>query len=526
MGGTGATVFGENGMVFLLPENVNASIVQRGVAPRAFVGFLLVVAGLYALSARRTCAQAVRPPPRFERLDGLSHNTVLSILQDRRGFLWIGTADGLNRYDGYEVEIYRHDPRDSTSLSDNTIRPLAEGPDGTLWIGTPNGLNRYDPASGRFDLVPITRDRRRRPSNIHSLTLDEAGRVWFTVQDVGGLYCYDPAADSVRRYRPGMRSARGLAPGSLNRPFTDHDGRVWVITRTDTSAVLHRYEAGRDRFRPFRLSPRWAETKIAVGVGPSATWWTDGHTVGRFASESHRFREVLSLPEGPASPSLLPAREGTLLAARDSTLWIGTDAGLYRADPKTETVSLHAIDTTGTAALSNYVLALHEDRAGIVWVGTRSGLYRYDPNRKPFVHRRLSERSGGRTVMAIAEDEDGRRWIGTLGDGLLRLDRRTGAVRSVRAPPNFPGGNRIWAIHVGGGAALDGHRGRTAVVQPGIRTLSKTFASGDVPNRCARRLHPCAGSGRFLLGRRRRGCVPVRPTPPSDDASPQSTQRR
>ena len=97
----------------------------------------------------------------FERLDsrdGLSHNTVLSILQDRQGYLWVGTVDGLNRYDGYGFVIFRHDPQDSTSLSGNNVSALLEDLDGQLWVGTPRGLSLLDSDTGGFVRYPLPSD--------------------------------------------------------------------------------------------------------------------------------------------------------------------------------------------------------------------------------------------------------------------------------------------------------------------------------------------------------------------------------
>ena len=154
-------------------------------------GSILSLIGMVALTA----TVGAQPPGaggvvgsdalRFTRAtsrDGLSHNTVLCLLQDRRGFLWIGTADGLNRFDGYAFAVFRHDPADPASLSDNTVQALAEGPDGVLWVGTAAGLDRLDPVTGKVERAWAS------GLDVSALAFDPEGRLWVSS---AGLHRYD-----------------------------------------------------------------------------------------------------------------------------------------------------------------------------------------------------------------------------------------------------------------------------------------------------------------------------------------------
>lgn len=372
---------------------------------------------------------AQRVPP-LERLDGLSHNTVFSMVQDHQGYLWIGTADGLNRYDGYGVTVFRHDPQDDATLSDNIIRALAETPDGAIWIGTQRGLNRLDPATGRVRRYSINGET----SALATLVLDGDGRLWGTLFGTPlTVVRYDPASDRLLVYRFGDEPEDGLSG-----LFEDGRGRVWARVQ-GTHARLFRYDPASDRF----VSVPGPVVRGTVRVGGGPVWATEGRALGRWDMAGAVFEHVLTLPPMRQPPHLI--------AARDGRVWIGAETGLLVTDPTTR--SLVSVETGGST-LSNTVSALYQDRAGIVWVGTHSGLFRSDPNAKPFRH--LSAGDGlpedaGHPVMAVAETPDGALWVGMLGGGLVRLDLTTGATQTFRHDPrdarSLPNDN-VWGLHV------------------------------------------------------------------------------
>jgi len=133
--------------------------------------------------------------PHFERLDsdlGLSHNTVVALHQDQRGFLWIGTTDGLNRYDGYGFTVWRHDPSQPGGLPNNTVRTITEDADGFLWIGTMGGLARYDPYTDTFTPIDLDGDGAADEDTAHLTTL--GGHVWVSAVAAPFFFRIDPAS--------------------------------------------------------------------------------------------------------------------------------------------------------------------------------------------------------------------------------------------------------------------------------------------------------------------------------------------
>ena len=157
--------------------------------------------------------------------DGLSQGYVVDILQDRRGFMWFATRDGLNRYDGYSFVVYKHDPKDPGSLSSNFIQDLLEDDRGYLWVATNDGVNRFDPTTER-----CTRYRHD-PDNpdtlggasVKSVAQDGHGNLWFGTED-GGLDGLDPRLGTFTHHR---NDSEGRFVGRITQVIEDHHGDIW-----------------------------------------------------------------------------------------------------------------------------------------------------------------------------------------------------------------------------------------------------------------------------------------------------------
>jgi ligand-binding sensor domain-containing protein len=196
----------------------------------------------------------------FERLtidNGLSQNFVACIAQDRQGFLWFGTRDGLNRYDGYHFKVYSHNAIDLTSLSANDIRAIYEDRQGNLWIGTfAGGLNRYDRANDRF--IRYQHD----PKNPHSLShnhvqviLEDSrhgGTLW--IGTTGGLNRFDPNTQRFTRYfcQPDDTTSRGH--NDISAIFQDQTGNLWLGLSHPSSGLLF-FDRSTESFTAFEVDP-------------------------------------------------------------------------------------------------------------------------------------------------------------------------------------------------------------------------------------------------------------------------------
>jgi len=369
---------------------------------------------------------------RFERVGveaGLSHNSVLSILQDRHGFLWLGTADGLNRYDGREVVVWRHDPEQPDSLSSSTILALLEDGEGALWVGTANGLTRFDRRKNQFTRYDLRGSPDApEPGRVRALHEDRTGTVWAGLSE--GLFRYDPGTDRFEAFLHDPEDPGSLAAGVVLGIQEDPAGVLWFLTRRGAkfSAVLSRFDRQSGRFAHHRSPEHW--NAVDFRIDRSGRFWVNVEGLGRFDPLAGRFqRPVLDVSYEPM---------GDIFQDRDGSLWISTVQGLLRYDPASGEVRHYSPGSPGGDALSDWAVDLAEDRSGTLWVGTRGGLYKWDRQRKPFAHWTGRpgdpDALGTHPVSAVLEGSSGALWVGTYGAGLSRVDPGGTLTRFVHDP--------------------------------------------------------------------------------------------
>lgn len=352
--------------------------------------------------------------------DGLSHNVVFALLQDRAGHLWIGTIDGLNRYDGRSFRIYRHDPDDPASLSNSTVRDLWQGGDGSLWVRTAAGLDRLDPLSGAV---------RRYPVRAWQLATGPEGGL--LVAAVEGLLRYDAEADRFVSVDTVAETAWPEADPAWGL-VVDRRGRSWIGTRSGQLVEVDR--DGSVRHYP---SP-WQQLAICCDDAAGRLWIGHSEGLGFYDPELDRFT-----PVGPLGGPVVAAARSS-----DQGMWLGGE-GLIRVEAGQEVVA--AAERSDAP-----VWALLEDREGALWVGTTGGLRYFDPYRKPFRAFRHEpdspESVPGDAVSALTVASDGTLWVGTLDAGIARFDPGSDADsdRAVRFPlptgTGVPCAGGVWSL--------------------------------------------------------------------------------
>ena len=191
---------------------------------------LFGVAALLALAYAGPSA-AMAEFRRLSMEDGLSNNEVFTAIQDKQGYIWIATADGLDRYDGYAFRVFRHDPNDPTSISGNLVRAICEDPEGRLWVGSySDGLNLYDPKTGGF------RHYRHIPGDPNSLISDDIwtlsttpdGELLIGTHDAG-VDAFNPKTGQFRHF-PGGSGPFSPSSNHITKIFIDSQAHVWVAT--------------------------------------------------------------------------------------------------------------------------------------------------------------------------------------------------------------------------------------------------------------------------------------------------------
>lgn len=417
-----------------------------GVSLGLLLWFCLSITALYAQSGAPLAAPPpvtlpIAPaPPRFTQLtinEGLSHNAVTAILQDRRGFLWFGTRDGLNRFDGYTIVTYRHDPQNPNSLSRNAINTLYEDQAGLLWIATGDGgVTRFDPLTEQFTHFRYT------PGNpnalggnvIFAITQDRASQLWFGGPSISGLTRYDPATDRfTQSHNAPPTNGERPAPyplGAIHAMQVDAQGELWVLTETTFS----RYDPVAAGFTVYALPPGSARTpglRTFLRDEQGGFWIGGAMGLLHFDPTTAQFTPVTASPLGIAA----------LLRDDQGQIWIGAAAGLYRFAGLTQSFYPFGqqSNTTDAPAIRGPVLSLYQDQGGQLWVGTAAGVYRYDPRQRQFQRYTFptdeSPLAEPQAVVALAGAADDELWVATAtGLQHLHLGQGTEASTVTRYP--------------------------------------------------------------------------------------------
>ena len=374
-----------------------------------------------------TQASAVNRSFYFEHLkveDGLAQNTVMAILQDSKGFMWFGTKDGLNRYDGYQFKTFRNNPLDSMSLGNNFVHSLYEDKQGNLWVGTDTGLYIYDPkmeAFNRFNLR--TDDGAGIDKEVQCIVPDRLGNIWMGVY-WSGLFRYDTNTGKLSKVSYIDGSTRGLRSNGIWDICVDSDNIVWIGT---VGGGLNRYDPSNGTIRFFSIPHPGKRDDVMMirEEGPNTLLLgTTDDGIWRFDKVSLSYTPYVNDEEGSMY------LRGILKADNDH-MWLGTESGLYLYDIPARKLKNARLDFSNNYSLSsNAVYSLYKDREGGIWVGTYFGGVNYlspDHNyfEKYFPTNGPNSLSGN-AVREFQEDEKGNLWVGTEDNGLNYFNPRTG----------------------------------------------------------------------------------------------------
>lgn len=377
--------------------------------------------------------------------DGLSQGTPQSLFQDHLGFLWIGTQDGLNRFDGYTFRIYKNDPQNLRSLSANRIEAIYEDRHDHLWIGTDGGLNRFDAETEQFERFQHSSENANsiNSNNVFAIFEDQAGTLWIGTD--AGLNRLDSERKAFQRFAP--QSETHLRIDAI---FEDRNGRLLL----GTSEGLRIFNRETHEFHSLEAIEKYSNLRIrAIEEGlRGKLWLATPSGVLTFEPQTGEI-ELLQHQQGNSN-SLSGDDVFAILQDHDGMLWFGTRGdGLNRFNPDTgsfEHISGHGDDPQ--ALLGNDVFSLLEDRAGGLWIGTRGGLNRLDAHERIFQHvsrkANSSEGLSNNSIWTFGEDRDGRIWIGTEG-GLNRYNPNTGSFSLFQHNPGQPNSlssNSVWSI--------------------------------------------------------------------------------
>ncbi|MFT4736729.1 MAG: methyl-accepting chemotaxis protein/ligand-binding sensor domain-containing protein [Cyclobacteriaceae bacterium] len=445
--------------------------------------------------------QAQDLPRKFRQLtteQGLSTGTVNTVLKDSKGFVWIGTINGLNRYDGYNVSTFKSDPQSSNSISGNIIKCMVEAPDGKIWVGTRNnGINIFDWETDSFSLLPESGNEL--PKSINKIffindkealiatqgqglcvyNLETGTSTCMTAsgtdtRSISNDYVFDIKEDAygnhwisthsgkidlfnnkTKRFTQFVYNPDYAALSTTRKPLLfDKEGQLWIGTDGDGVYVLNsdqtsfkRYSVGNGLSNNI-ITCLYQDPTGRIFIG------TDGNGIDVFNPKNQSFTKIQKNdfdPESLSSDAIYDIYEDNT-----GVLWISTfRGGVNIASRKRSTFTLHRKEPGNANSLSfNSVVALENERNGSVWVGTDGGgLDLYDPETGRFRHYRHDPNNprsiSGNVAIALLQDRVGMLWIGTYAQGLNRLDPRTGNFERFMFDPSDPtslGSRNVWDL--------------------------------------------------------------------------------
>lgn len=373
----------------------------------------------------------VFPPPKdinFTKISvdqGLSQSSVFAILQDNIGLMWFGTEDGLNKFDGYNFTVFKHNPEDPNSLSGNTILDIYEDSEGILWIGTSEGLDKYDRENEQWSHFPL--------DQVWTIIEDESGVLW--VGSMAGLYTYDEDEEGLRR----IKSDRTFAL------FEDAESNLWV--GTDRGLIIldgdRKQSAHYQHITNDKTSLADNHVRVIFEDSEGSLWLGTNGGLDKFVRPYKTFTHFQHDENDPQS--LSNNSVWAIYEDRSGNLLIGTDGGgLDRFDPTSNGFINYRNDADNVNSLSSdMVRAIYQDQGGLLWIGTNTGgLNTLDVARKRFTHYEFE--GNGRNslsnnhVTSIFEDFSDELWIATGGGGINRLDPKRNLYTHFQHDPDDP----------------------------------------------------------------------------------------
>jgi signal transduction histidine kinase/ligand-binding sensor domain-containing protein/CheY-like chemotaxis protein len=382
-------------------------------------------------------------------IDGVSFNpSVIAITQDHLGYLWMTTGAGLLKYDGYQFEIYKNIPGDTTSLNNDFTESLYVDYTGDIWIGTANGLSRYESDCDCFYQYPANPKKQTPTGFITTMTEDANNNLWIGMQN-GGLFRYNREDDSFTRFLNDPSDPNSLVNNIVRVLLADRENRIWIGTgygNQGNTGGLVRFDPGTATSKRYLHDPNNNNSLIDNRISALMEDNEGRVLVGTFQNGLHYYDPIeddfIRMQYDQTNPGHLYPSQGKLVWNQNPSItilhqdkkggiWIGTcGGGINHFDPRSGQVNHYAHDIANPGGIANDKLwSFHEDRSGQLWLGnlTQGGLHKMDPfNRKISRYPEINSRHVLR--MRESPGEPGLIWLGMFAQGIFQLDLKTNQI--------------------------------------------------------------------------------------------------
>ena len=405
--------------------------------------------------------QGIPSSIRFTKInsnDGLSQSTTYAIIQDDLGFMWFGTEDGLNRYDGYDFTVFRPKANDPTSLSDRWITSILPDGNGDLWIGTRmGGLNHYQADTGIFTSYIHDADDPKSIVNNHVnvLFVDSQDRLW--IGTTSGLDLFLEETGEFRHYSFDDPDSQSLSTFSIGAIYEDDEGALWIGT---SSSGLLRLIPSTGQFNQFENNPLSTNSltsnniKEILPAAGGGMWIGTDEGLNYFMPESESFIRYQHSEVDPRTISDNYIR--SMIIDHSGYLWITTSNGLNCFDPAKEKFSQYFHDPVDQKSLStNDLITVYESKDNVLWVSTYGGyINKYYRGMDRFTYYHTSTQNplsiDGNIIFKISVDQEGFVWLATVDGGVNRLNPITGNFVSYRHNANVEtsiASDSVWSVY-------------------------------------------------------------------------------
>ena len=379
------------------------------------INIILILVCIFSCLKISTSYANIRESFNFKNItieDGLSQSTVETIYQDSKGYIWIGTNDGLDRYNGYEFKHYKHDKYDKNSIANNYIVDIIEDKNGYIWVSTIGGLSRINPDKDEIKNYYSKEDSGNLSnSNLWQILCTKDNRL--IASTIDGLNVYDKNKDKFTRilYKEGELPSQYIY--SLEE---DINGHIWV--GTDNGLVeldkdLNIVKSYQDAIEDSDVYNVYDDSKGNIWVCTLDNGLfkinLDDNSVENYKNNNSK----ISIPSNNVRD---------IISDSEGKLWIATDKGLCTFDyEREEFITYNKKSYQSNSLIDDEIFCLLKDSSGLIWIGTYSGISRFNPNSN-FTHFKLDPYEdnsiSGNVIHGIYEDDDKTLWIGTNESGV------------------------------------------------------------------------------------------------------------
>lgn len=364
--------------------------------------------------------------------DGLSQGTVETIIQDDQGYIWLGTNDGLCRYNGYKFKIYKHDEELENSITNNYIVDIKQDNSGNIWVGTANGLSKIDTKTDLITNYNMNDEEKSLSHyNIGDILITKSGDVLVGTSD--GLNIYNEKKDEFYRI---FNKDSDLSSQFIRSLAEDENQNIWVATNNGIDKIDIKNNKNIISFKTGHGKFDISENDIyVVRYDPKGYIWAGALKEGlnRIDINTNEVKQYKNDDRDEKSPPGNHVKD--ILRDSSGNLWVGTDNGLAKYNEQTENFATYKNKIYDKTSLVNdEVFSIQEDESGLIWVGTYAGISMFDPNtniehykKDPFDENSISDNS----IHGIYEDKDGLLWVSTNSKGVNVINRKNYNVKHL-----------------------------------------------------------------------------------------------